>query len=234
MFIDVRHSNIPENIHNKYALVLGDYVMRIVELETYHTSDPYTHCNERQYARSDEGDILIQPNEGSITSFYLHRTGKMSSSSYKGGSYKGLDIASNGGILIRSIQLGNNIIEGPSLVVDKLLSLYQGITMEQLELSLRLVEYVWDEQVTTFYIGSRAGLTFKDINNAWYYISQQRSSIIIPKKHKETFFTCHVSRSDIPYKTKKHIEEYMHGQILEELTPGLSQMQVSGFLHKIY
>lgn len=232
MFLDVRHSSIPDELHNKYALVLGEYTMRILELETYHTSDPYTHCNERQYARTDEGGYNIQPNDGSLTSFYLHRTGKLSTSSYKGGSYKGLDIASNGGILIRSIQLDDEVVEGPSLVVDKLLSLYQGLTMDQLEINLRLVQHEWDVQVSVFYIGSRAGLSFKDINNAWYYISPQRSAIIIPKKHKETFFTCHISRTDIPYKTNKHIEEYIQGQRLEQLAVGMSQMQVSGFLHK--
>lgn len=233
MFIDIRDPNIPNIIHNKCALVLGEYIMRILELETYHTSDPYTHCNERQYARTDKGDINIQPNQCSITSFYLHRTGNLSTSSYKGGTYKGLDIASNGGILIRSLLVGNDVIEGPSLVVDKLLTLYQGLTIEQLEVSLRLVEYEWEQQATTFYIGARAGLSPpKDINQALYYISQQRSSIIIPKKYKDTFFTGDIHRTDIPYKSKRYIEEYKQGQELYEFRTGLTQMQVVGFLNK--
>lgn len=232
MFIDIREPNIPYIIHNKHALVLGEYIMRILELETYHTTDPYTHCNDRQYARTDEGDFLIQPNEGSITSFYLHRTGNRDISSYKGGTYKGLDIASNGGILIRSLLVENEVIEGPSLVVDKLLSLYQGLTMEQLEVSLRLVEYEWEQQATTFYIGARAGLSSpKDLNETWYYISQQRSAIIIPKKYKDTFFTCNIDRTDIPYKTKRYIEEYKQGQELIEFRTGLTQLQVAGYLY---
>lgn len=233
MFLDVRDPSIINILHNKCALVLGDYIMRILEFETYHTSDPYTHCNERQYGRSDEGDILIQPNENSLTSFYLHRTGKMSNSSYKGGTYKGLDIASNGGILIRSLLIGSNIIEGPSLIVDNLLVLYPTITMEQLEYSLRLVEYEWEDQTDKFYIGARVGLSFKDINLAYYYVSLQRSSIIVPNKHKETFYVYNLDRTDIPYRTNKHKKDYEYGKELGQLTPGLSQMQVYGFLSNV-
>lgn len=232
MFIDVREPNINNILHNKYALVLGEYLMRILELETYHTSDPYTHCNVRQYARTDQGDILIEPNEGSITSFYLHRMGKTHDSSYKGGTYKGLDIASNGGILIRSLLINSRVIEGPSLVVDNLLALYNGLTMEQLEYNLRLIEYEWEDQINTFYIGARAGLSFKDINLALYYISLQRSAIIIPNKHKETFYIYNHNRTDIPYRTNKHKQDYEYGLQLHQLTPNLSQMQVYGMLSK--
>jgi hypothetical protein len=224
MFIDVRTD--VSYLHNNYALVLGVHVIRILELETYHTSDPYTHGNERQY--------LIQPNEGSITSFYIHRNGKLSTAGFKGGSYKGLDIASNGGILVRSIMVNNNIIEGPSLVVDKLLSLYSGLTLNELETSVKLVEYDWPVKATTFYTGARAGLSFRNVETALYYISVQRSSIVVPKKYKETFFVFNADRTDIPYKTNRYLDDYNTGSKMEDLKPGMNQMQVYGFLHKCY
>jgi hypothetical protein len=228
--------------HNNYALVLGNYVARILELELYKVNkygsetlsiDPYTHGNEKQLNPST-------PNEGSVCSFYIHRSAKLASSNYKGGTYKGIDITlPNNSILIRSLQLLSldgtyiEIVEGPSLVVDKLCSLMNW-SLQELETQLKLVECTWPSPATSSYIGARAGLSFKNVNNAHHYVAQLRSSIIIPKKYKETFFTSPgtINRSDIPFKTTKHKEQWKQGLELQSLVPELSQTTVAAFLSK--
>ena len=200
-FLNLLDPSLPLQLHNDYALVLGQNVIRILELETYHTSDPYTHCNERQFACTDQGHNLIPHNDGSLCSFYIHRTGTSANASYKGGSYKGIDIASNGGILIRSIcSYASNgqisMIEGPSLVVDHLSSIMENLigssenVLASLEHYLQLVAYDWTPKASSEnvagslpqYIGARAGLSFKDITRAPYFIALQRSSIFQCKK----------------------------------------------------
>ncbi|MFS8158926.1 MAG: hypothetical protein ACMG6E_01695 [Candidatus Roizmanbacteria bacterium] len=87
---------------------------RIIEVEMYYHNeahrDPFVHCDE-----------------GQLTSgcWYFHR---QNGKGYKAGTFKGLDItcgdAKNktfGGILIRSIMVGKQIIEGPCKVVDWIL-----------------------------------------------------------------------------------------------------------------
>lgn len=91
----------------------------IKEIEFYYNSpeheDPYVHCDSDQSLPYG---------------FYFHKTGK----SYKGGTYKGLDITFTnslfngkarvyGGIIIRSIESEDGaFIEGPCNVVDHILS----------------------------------------------------------------------------------------------------------------
>mmetsp|Transcript_39084 Transcript_39084/g.154866 ORF Transcript_39084/g.154866 Transcript_39084/m.154866 type:complete len:230 (-) Transcript_39084:1834-2523(-) len=58
---------------------------------------------------------------------YFHRAGDKETSGYRGGSFKGLDLCIGGdkcfgGVLIRAIQTPLERINGPSLVVDKILA----------------------------------------------------------------------------------------------------------------
>eukprot|EP01080_Neovahlkampfia_damariscottae_P009453 gene9453-1659_t len=101
---------------NQTVLTISDTQFRFTELEFYYTNethfDPFTH-------KSD-----LQQQSGK---WYFHT---MPNGSFKGGSFKGLDITignkdAYGGILIRGIQNleTKRIIDGPSLCVDTILSL---------------------------------------------------------------------------------------------------------------
>ncbi|KAG0348575.1 hypothetical protein BG005_011426 [Podila minutissima] len=102
---------------NSVAMVVNDkHYYRLVEIEFYLNGgkhpDVFTHSDKDQKTCGE---------------WYFHKM----NGSYKGGSYKGLDITFGrhdtcfGGILIRGIQLSNDptaiIIEGPCLVVDQVL-----------------------------------------------------------------------------------------------------------------
>jgi len=86
---------------------------KIAEIEFYlkddNHFDTFTHCDEQQLTCGQ---------------WYFHKTGN----GYKGGSYKGIDITFSkrgyGGILVRAIMEieSEKYIEGPSLVVDHILS----------------------------------------------------------------------------------------------------------------
>jgi len=103
---------LASDVLNKFVLMVGDKVYNFVEVEMYVNSpdhrDPYVHCS---------------PEQEVIESWYFHKYG----GTYKGGTFKGLDITipmdneSFGGILIRSIAIGNEIIEGPCNVVNRIL-----------------------------------------------------------------------------------------------------------------
>jgi len=233
MFIDIRDKDSVLRLHNEYALSINTHRIRLLELETYHISDPYTHGNEKQYAYKDNGECIISPNEHSLCSFYVHRVGKKKESSYKGGTYKGIDIASNGGILIRSILHNGHIVEGPSLVVDYLCSLGDW-SVEELENRLSLIRYRWYTIANIQYIGARVGLTLKNIDNIHAYVSQERSCIFIPKKEKISFFTTYntLHRDDIKYKSNRHITEFNNGtKHIGDIIPNVSQSYAAGYLH---
>jgi hypothetical protein len=94
-------------------LVVGGQPYRLVEIEFYYYCDnihpdPFTHCD---------------PLQRECGRWYFHRT----RGSYRGGTYKGLDITFGdskafGGILIRSIEAQDGtLFDGPSLCVDRLL-----------------------------------------------------------------------------------------------------------------
>ncbi|KAI9240567.1 MAG: hypothetical protein BYD32DRAFT_408168 [Podila humilis] len=102
---------------NSVAMVVNDkHYYRLVEIEFYLNGgkhlDVFTHSDKDQKTCGE---------------WYFHKM----NGSYKGGSYKGLDITFGrhdtcfGGILVRGIQLSNDpmaiIIEGPCLVVDQVL-----------------------------------------------------------------------------------------------------------------
>ncbi len=110
---------------NRATLVAGGQPHRFTEIELYYLGgqhpDDFTHCDP------------IQVNFGV---WYFHRAGE----EYRGGTYKGLDIAighdgTHGGILIRGIEqlsLSTTRIDGPSLVVDHLLAMNRSPSIREL------------------------------------------------------------------------------------------------------
>ena len=96
---------------------------RFTELELYYRGfdhlDPFTHGDERQQQ---------------LGRWYFHRTG----GGYRGGTYKGLDIAFGnaaafGGILIRGIASGDGaLFDGPCVVVDHILAATRAPTIDAL------------------------------------------------------------------------------------------------------
>lgn len=166
-------------ILNRTVIVCNDNILRICEIEFYLKSvdhnDPYVHDTSEQHTYGN-------------WYFHKHHTG-----TYKGGTFKGLDITfgslkSACGILIRSVMcLGNSVsgsvntkqvIEGPCKTVNKLLELLevksimdftQGNTIAINHEKLKLIEI---QTPTTDIIvkGPRIGLSNKNIEyqNAEY------------------------------------------------------------------
>ncbi len=96
---------------------------RLVEIEFYFDSeahpDPFTHRH---------------PEQAHSGRWYFHRIG----ASYRGGSFKGLDLTlgdgvAHGGILLRSLEApGGRLVVGPSLCVDYLLEATRSPTVAAL------------------------------------------------------------------------------------------------------
>lgn len=204
-------------LHNHCALSIDDHIVRIMELEYYHWDDPYTHCNEKQRE---------------VGTIYIHRTGKTSSCKYKGGSYKGMDITCNGGILIRSILIpgSTGVVEGPCRSVDALSNI-TGKGLDELENQVRLIMCNWDQKYTP-YVGARVGLTLKRAGEdilRWmpHMVAPLRSAIYIPKK-RETFFCTNIDRDDMKRLLRYQIE-YEQGKYMRP-TSSMTPLQVSGYL----
>ncbi len=110
--LEASFTPIAQRLLNGATLVVGQQAHRLVEIEFYYWSaahaDPFTHRNPIQFQ---------------IGHWYFHRTG----GTYRGGSFKGLDLTfgdrtTSGGILIRGLETpGGALIDGPSLCVDYLL-----------------------------------------------------------------------------------------------------------------
>ena len=151
---------------NNYILKINETEWRIAEIEFYYYSsehpDNYTHKDADQQ-RSNE--------------WYFHR---QNGGSFKGGTYKGLDISigngvNYGGILIRSIRLESprnqdtELIEGPCNVVNKILSLTHCETINDLVTKIKPnvfepgLLYLSPMKLEELYImkGPRVGLTLK-------------------------------------------------------------------------
>lgn len=113
-----------------YELRANGHRLRLMEIEFYWRGDerpgvpshhdPFTHAHPLQ--RDNFGR------------WYLHRQGVKPDASYKGGSYKGVDVTFGpsggggyGGILIRSVQRisDGTIIEGPCLVAEEILRMHR-------------------------------------------------------------------------------------------------------------
>lgn len=217
------------DLHNKYALELdGLRKLRIMEYEYYDLDDPFTHGNERQKDNT--------PNPNSLCGFYVHRSKPGRNDSYKGGTFKGIDIVKDGAYLIRSIMDGHNskIIEGPCNVVNYMCE-GTGWTLQQLETKLQLVNHDWND-VRTTYLGARVGLTLKRAPEfgikhwAKYLVAPYRSCIFIPDKGKDTFFVINPNRTDISYKSTRPTKEIEKGKQSECLTKTMTQLEVAGYL----
>jgi 3-methyladenine DNA glycosylase Mpg len=107
---------IAKSLLLKYVLMVNDKEYRICEIEFYINSTQHPD----QYTHSDD-------DQKSFGKWYFH---KCSGGSYKGGTYKGMDITMGNnetyfGILIRSIYDENlcEMIEGPCRSVNKILEL---------------------------------------------------------------------------------------------------------------
>ncbi|MCB9598509.1 MAG: hypothetical protein H6719_37690 [Sandaracinaceae bacterium] len=106
-----------------HELVVGGRALRVEEAEAYLWSathrDPFAHRDPRQAAASR---------------WYFHRVG----GSYRGGSFKGLDLTFGppdtfGGVLIRSLRDGAELVCGPSRCVDHLLALAGARSVAELD-----------------------------------------------------------------------------------------------------
>lgn len=91
-----------------------EVVADLCELEIYCDDDPYTHRAPEQV--------------NTTACWYFHRAGKDGTGKFRGGTFKGLDITCGpkgkaGGILIRAIRIGGEVIEGPCTVVDRILKI---------------------------------------------------------------------------------------------------------------
>jgi hypothetical protein len=115
-------------------LVAGGTAFRIVEAEFYLFSDdhpdPSTHRD---------------PLQKTLGRWYFHRSG----GAYRSGSFKGLDLtfgdgSAFGGILLRGLEAGGGgLVDGPSLLVDRLLSATGRATVAELDAALGTRE-AWD------------------------------------------------------------------------------------------
>jgi 3-methyladenine DNA glycosylase Mpg len=104
---------IAEYVLNGVNLVVGTSRCRIVEVEYYADPDPYIHGT---------------PEQATAYRWYFHKSG----TSFRGGTFKGLDLTfgnviaehvHHGGVLIRSIRTPSGaLIEGPCKVVDFILN----------------------------------------------------------------------------------------------------------------
>ncbi len=157
--------------------------------------DPFTHCSEDQLtdnqwyfheSKKGVGKSLFE--NGAFECLCIKDTQAFESpqmgKSYKGGTYKGLDLTFShngekgfGGILIRSIQKPNNeIIEGPCKVVDYILEQtnnehIKDLVAEMLTISDSLDAFVEESPLyleletpleqQQIYLGPRVGLTLK-------------------------------------------------------------------------
>lgn len=106
--------NLAQRLLFGCRLVANGVPLRIIEVEAYYHGpghdDPFAHRDP----------VQLTPSR-----WYFHRTG----GAYRGGSFKGLDVAfgnrdlnAYGGMLIRGVELPDGrVIDGPSLTVDHLL-----------------------------------------------------------------------------------------------------------------
>ena len=133
--LDSWFTRIADRLLNGSRLVAGQQAYRLVEIEFYYWSnahqDPFTHRDPIQFH---------------IGLWYFHR----SRGSYRGGSFKGLDLTfgdptSSGGILIRGLEApGGELIDGPSLCVDHLLDVTGAEDVPTLDRAIA-GRLAWDE-----------------------------------------------------------------------------------------
>ncbi|AYV83001.1 MAG: hypothetical protein Hyperionvirus3_147 [Hyperionvirus sp.] len=120
---------------NRTILKIGSKDCILTEIECYifnaNHPDLYTH-------RDDDQKKALH--------WYFH---KAAGKSYRGGTYKGMDITFGfkdqktpiyGGVLIRAIRLGEEEVAGPSKVVDKILSIFKKKSISSLVKYLKTLD----------------------------------------------------------------------------------------------
>lgn len=132
---DAWFTRIAERLLNGCRLIAGREPHRLVEIEFYYWSDahpdPFAHRDPIQFH---------------IGRWYFHRT----HGTYRGGSFKGLDLTfgegqTSGGILIRGMVAADGmLIDGPSLCVDRLLGAAGAETVAALDRAVQ-PRLAWEE-----------------------------------------------------------------------------------------
>jgi 3-methyladenine DNA glycosylase Mpg len=112
---------IADAILNSYILMVDGKEYRVAEIEFYIKTDFQENGHVDSYTHGD-------PNQKRFAKWYFHR---YPNGSYKGGTYKGLDLTLGNkktyfGVLIRAIydEDTGTIVEGPCKVVNKILEHY--------------------------------------------------------------------------------------------------------------
>lgn len=161
---DAWFCRVADALLRRARLVVAGQGFRLLEVEIYRRADdqpdPFAHAEPAQ----------LHPGR-----WYFHQT----AGHYRGGSYKGLDITfgdgrSYGGILIRSVEdAAGRIINGPSLLVDRILSLTSIATVAALDRAIGPA--IWNPRSPVFlalnpdalkveiYRSARVGLSLKRV-----------------------------------------------------------------------
>ncbi len=155
--LQLRFHELADVLLNQSILIVGNMKYRICEIEFYAYSenhqDPYVHRH---------------PEQLKFGNWYFHQIKTKNGFSYKGGNYKGIDLTLGDnsnfvGVLIRSIESIEmpKRIEGPSLVVDKLLSDLDADSVAELSSSNKsMIALHFDPSLSSreFVMGPRVGL----------------------------------------------------------------------------
>jgi len=183
-------------------IVANDQTYRMLEIELYVCNDKhkdiFTHCHKEQ---------------GNMLTWYFHQMSEKEHS-YKGGTFKGLDITCGGngegsegnnkknygGILIRSImnETTNDVIEGPCNVVNELLKQVKCNSIRELVIDkfnnnlsciehslLKVEEKHYDAD--DMYVAPRIGLSMKGYNTdeKQNYVDKNYRYIVFKDKVKK-------------------------------------------------
>jgi len=213
---------IIDTLINRTILDINGKLHRLAELEIYLNdtihNDTFTHGDEQQ------------KNPGQ---WYFHKMGK----GFKGGSYKGLDITFSqsgyGGILIRAIMdiETKDYIDGPSLVVDHILSLTEAADIASLttksDFNWKLTEksclYLKPDtekklEYKPLYQSGRVGLVLRTDNHASFVLKPYR----------------YLAYPNLCKKGKQHLilELYDSGKTKEEIQKitGATNASITGYI----
>jgi hypothetical protein len=139
-------SRLAGRLLNQTHLIIAGEPHRLVDIEIYYQSsehpDPFAHAD---------------PIQAETGRWYFHRSHDV----YRGGSFKGVDITfgsdlARAGILIRGIVSSQGkVVDGPSLVVDYLLSRTRSPTVAHLDAAIGS-RRIWDGDSPLSLIGSAA------------------------------------------------------------------------------
>ncbi len=167
---------IASQLLNRISFSIAKENHRLSEIEFYYQnelhSDPFTHCDQLQLTKEK---------------WYFHRFGN----TYRGGSFKGLDITfgdtnSFGGILIRSIEKENGeIIDGPCLCVNYILDKTGFAGVAELDRILEKRD-IWDS----------SSPIFMELNSLSYlpFFTCARVGLSLKKAKKENYISENMTR----------------------------------------